>query len=153
MSSWFTIDKQGILTLFFCVVKPLCEHFFDWNCCVDIGSERKIWKSLQNSFFHGKMVKNNLAAWNIPFFWKTVGIFRPFSSPSLWRMFWLKTWYEHVFFKKIRNICYILGRNARNKCFTSKYWKSNIQQISVKYLSFSHPDVSLMTNDLTLIKF
>ena len=50
-SSWFTVDKQGILTLFFYVVKPLYEQFFDWNRCVDIGSERKTWKSVQNSFF------------------------------------------------------------------------------------------------------
>ena len=31
-SSWssrFTSDKQRILTLFFCVVKPLYEQFFD----------------------------------------------------------------------------------------------------------------------------
>ena len=28
----------------------------------------------------------------------------------------------------------------------------SFQQISVKYLSFSHPDISLMTNDLALIK-
>ena len=40
-SSWFTGDKQGILTLFFCVVKPLYEQFFDWNRSVDIGSEGK----------------------------------------------------------------------------------------------------------------
>ena len=43
--------QQGPLTLFFCVVKPLYEQFFDWNCCVDIGSEGKIWKSVQNTAF------------------------------------------------------------------------------------------------------
>ena len=52
------IGKQGTLTLFFCVVKPLYEQFFDWNCCVDIGSEGKIWKSVQNSFFAEKMKIN-----------------------------------------------------------------------------------------------
>ena len=40
-SSWFAADKQGILTLFLCVVKPLYEQFFDWSYCVDIGSEEK----------------------------------------------------------------------------------------------------------------
>ena len=47
-------DKQGTLTLFFCVVKPLYKQFFDWNQFLDIGSEGKIWKSVQNSFFHWK---------------------------------------------------------------------------------------------------
>ena len=45
-------NKELSLTLFFCVVKPLYEQFFDWNCCVDISSEGKIWKSVQNSLFH-----------------------------------------------------------------------------------------------------
>ena len=79
------IGKQGTLTLFFCVVKPLYEQFFGWNCWVDIGSEGKIWKSVQNSlltaFFTGKMKINHLGTWNIPFSWQTVGIFRPFASP------------------------------------------------------------------------
>ena len=43
-SSWFTSEKQGILTFFFCVVKPLYEQFFDWNRC--IGSEGKTRKSV-----------------------------------------------------------------------------------------------------------
>ena len=50
-SSWFISDKQWTLNLFFCVAKPLYGQFFDWNCCVDIGSEGKIWKSVQNSLF------------------------------------------------------------------------------------------------------
>ena len=25
-------DLQGTLFLFFCIVKPLYEQFFDWNC-------------------------------------------------------------------------------------------------------------------------
>ena len=45
-------DKQGTLTLFFCVVKPLYEQFFDWNYHVDISSDGKIWKAVQNSLSH-----------------------------------------------------------------------------------------------------
>ena len=50
-SSWFISDKQWTLNFFFCVAKPFYGQFFDWNCCVDIGSEGKIWKSVQNSLF------------------------------------------------------------------------------------------------------
>ena len=36
-SSWFTDGKQGTLTLFSCLVKPLYEQFFDWNRYVGIS--------------------------------------------------------------------------------------------------------------------
>ena len=53
-SSWFTGDKQETSTLVFCVVKPLYGQIFNCNCRVDIGSEAKMWKSVQNSIFHWK---------------------------------------------------------------------------------------------------
>ena len=112
-SSWFTSDKQGTLTLFFCVVKHRYKKIFDWNCCVDIGSEGKIWKSVQNSlltaFFTEKMKINHLETGNIPFSWQTVDSFRPFSSP--WEdFFWLTTWYIHVFSRKSQNSVTCLGK-------------------------------------------
>ena len=84
-SSWFTGEKIETLILFVFVVKRLYEQFFDWNCFVVIGSEGKIWKSVQNSllaaFFTGKMKINHLKNWNIPFSWQTVDIFMLFLSP------------------------------------------------------------------------
>ena len=41
-STWFTGDKQGTLTLFFCVIKPLYGQFFDWKSRVDIVFEGEI---------------------------------------------------------------------------------------------------------------
>ena len=121
-SSWFTGDKQGTLNLFFCVVKPLYEHFFDWNCCVDIGSEGKIWKSVQNSlltaFFTGKMKINHLGTWNIPFSWQTVDILGLFQIPG--KNFLIKNMVRTCVFKTSTKICYTFGKNARNKCFRSK---------------------------------
>ena len=77
-SRWFTGDKQGTLTLFFRVVKPLYKQFFDWNYCVDIGSEGKTWKLVQNSlltpFFTWKIKINYLETWNIQCSWTTVDI-------------------------------------------------------------------------------
>ena len=49
-------------------------------------------------------------------------------------------------FKKIIKICYIFGKNARNKCFDS------FQHISAKNLSLPYPYISLMTKDLAQIK-
>ena len=113
-SSWFTGDKQGTLILFFCVVKPLCEQFFDWNCCVDTGSEGKIWKSVQNSlltgFFTGKMKINRLETWNIPFSWQTVDIFRPFLGSGGECFDWKQ---GTCAFKKITKMCYILGNKSK----------------------------------------
>ena len=56
-----------------------------------------------------------------------------------------------MFFKKIRNICYFFGGGMQEVSALQASIDS-FQQISVKYLSFSHPDISLMTNDLALIK-
>ena len=42
-------------------------NFFDWNCCVDIGSKGKIWKSVQNSLFHWKREDNLLGDVKYPF--------------------------------------------------------------------------------------
>ena len=141
-SSWFTGDKQGTLILFFCVVKPLCEQFFDWNCCVDTGSEGKIWKSVQNSlltgFFTGKMKINCLETWNIPFSWQQVDIFRSFLGP------WGDWKQGTCVFKKITKICYILGKNKQEISALEANINS-FQRISVKYLPFPHPDNSLMT--------
>ena len=54
-------------------------------------------------------------------------------------------------FKKITKIYYIFGKNARNKCFKSKYrqFSSNFGQI---FASFPQPDIKLMIKDLTQIK-
>ena len=125
-SSWFTGDKQGILTLFFCVVKPLYGQLFNWNCCVDIGSEGKIWKSIQNSIFHWKNEDKSFMEVKYTIF-LTVGIFRPFSSPSGKNVL-IKNMVHTFFFKKITKICCIFGKNARNKCFRSKY-----QQLSANF--------------------
>ena len=137
-SSWFTSElKQGTLTLFFCVVKPLYEQFFDWNC-VNIGSEGKIWKSVQNSlltaFFTEKMKINHLDTGNIPFSWQTVDSFRPFSSP--WEdFFWLTTWYIHVFSRKSQNSVTCLGKMQEISALEANI--DSFQQISVKCLLFS----------------
>ena len=145
-SSWFSGDKQGTLTLFFSVVKPVYEQFFVWNCCVNLGFEGKIWKLVQNSFltgfFTGKMKINLLGTWNIPFSWQTV-------RTSLGRIFWLKTWYIHVFSRKSQKVD-IFGKNARDECFRSKYWQFSANL--VKYFPFPHLDVSLMAKDLAQIK-
>ena len=133
-SSWFTGDKQETLTLFFCVVKPLYEQCFDWNCCVDIGSEGKIWKWVQNNlltaFFFRKMKKNHLKTWNIPFVLQTVDIFRPFSST--WEeCFNLKKHGTYMCFQENHKNLFIFGENARNKYFRSKYqqFPANFGQI------------------------
>ena len=119
-SSWFTGTKQGTLILFFWVAKPLYELVFDWNYCRGIGSEGKIWKSVQNSFFTKKMKVNQLGMWNIPFSWQTDSIFRPFSNP--WgKCFDSKHKCIHVLLKKIKKNCYIFGKHSRNKCFRNKY--------------------------------
>ena len=56
----------------------------------------------------------------------------------------------NVFAKKITKICYILGENARYKCFKSKYrqFPANFGQM----FAFSTPGISLMTKDLAQIK-
>ena len=80
-NSWFTSDKQGTLTLSFCVIKPIYEQFFDWNCCVDTGSEDKMWKSVLNSFFHWKNEDISFGDMKYTHFLANSGYFRSFSSP------------------------------------------------------------------------
>ena len=116
------------------------------SSCVDIGSEGKIWKSVQNSlltaFFTEKMKINHLDTGNIPFSWQTVDSFRPFSSP--WEdFFWLTTWYIHVFSRKSQNSVTCLGKMQEISALEANI--DSVQQISVKYLPFPHPDISLMT--------
>ena len=105
-SSWFTGDKQGTLTLFFCVVKPLYKQFFDWNCCVDIGSEGKIWKLVQNSlltpFFTWKIKINYLETWNIQFSWQTVDILGLFQVSG--KNVLVKNMVHTCVFKKVTKI-------------------------------------------------
>ena len=110
-SSWFTGDKQGTLNLFFCVVKPLYEHFFDWNCCVDIGSEGKIWKSVQNSFFAEKMKINLKKKLYGPFLWMGFNYLKATATSrrqftfynSVPRNFWYSFYCPR---KDERNICH-----------------------------------------------
>ena len=114
-SSWFTGEKQGILTFFFFVVEPLYEQFFDWNCCVDMGSEGKIWKSFQNSlltlFFTWKIKINHLFTWNIPFSWQTVDIFRPFQVSG--KNVLIKNKVHTCVFKKITKIYYTFAKKYK----------------------------------------
>ena len=129
-SSWFTGDKQGTLTLFFCVVIPLYDQFFDWNCCVDIASEGKVWKSVQKSlltaFFTGTIT------WGIEIYhfsaklWTFLGYFQVPGKNVL-----IKNKVHTCIFKKITKIYYIFGKNARNKCFRIKYrqFSANFGQI------------------------
>ena len=51
----------------------------------------------------------------------------------------------HVFFKRITKISYIFRNNARISALDTNI--DNFQQISVKYLPFPHPSISLMTKD------
>ena len=109
-------------------------------------------KSVQNSlltaFFTGKMKINQLGTWNIPFSWQTVDIFRPFSSP----------WEECFDWKHVTYMCF--QENPKNLLFLRKMQEisaleaniDSFQHISVKYLPFPHPDISLMIKDLTQIK-
>ena len=135
----FLCCETTLWTLFW--LELLCRYRF-WRENMKITSEQlfsleKWWKITWRPaiyLFSGKQ-------------WGFLGLFQVPVKNAL-----VKNMVRTCVFKKIRNICYILGGNARNKCFTSKYWQSNIQQISVKYLSFSHPYISLMTNDLALIK-
>ena len=110
-SSWFSGDKQGTSTLFFCVIKPLYGQFFDWNCCVDIDSEGKIWKSVQpfNSLFQWKNEYKSFGDVKYTIFLANSGRFQAFSK-SLERMFWLKTWYIHVFSRKSQKFVIFLGK-------------------------------------------
>ena len=119
---------------------------------IDIGSGVKIQKTVQNSlltaFLTGKMKINHLGTWNIPFSWQTVDIFRPFSSP----------WEECFDWKHGTYMCF--QENHKNLLFLRKMQEisaleaniDSFQQISVKYLPFPHPDISLMIKDLTQIK-
>ena len=68
-------DKQGTLTLFFCVVKPLYKQFFDCSFCVDMGS-----KGFRTAYFTWKMKINHLEIRNVPFPWKTLRSFGFFQS-------------------------------------------------------------------------
>ena len=157
-SSWFTSElKQGTLTLFFCVVKPLYEQFFDWNCCVDIGSEGKIWKSVQNSlltaFFTGKMKINLLQTWNIPFSgkqWTFLGLFQVPGKNAIF----IKNMVHicvHVFSKK-KSQKFVIFLGKMQEISALEVNINSFQQISVKYLPFSHPDFSLITKNLSQIK-
>ena len=55
-------------------------NFFDWNCCVDIGSKGKIWKSVQNSLFHWKREDNLLGDVKYPFLNKHLTFLGLFQS-------------------------------------------------------------------------
>ena len=114
-SSWFTCDKQGTLTLFFCVVKRLYKQFLiEIVVYIHIGSGAKIRKSVQNrlltAFSTGKIKINHLGTWNIPIYWQTVDIFRPFSSP----------WEECFYWKHGTYMCF--QENHKNLFFGEK-WK------------------------------
>ena len=115
------IDKQGTLTLFFCIVKPLHEQFFDWKYCIDIcteGEKKSVQNGLLTAFFTGKMKINHLGTWNIPFSWQTVDILGLFQIPG--KNFLIKNMVRTCVFKTSTKICYTFGKNARNKCFRSK---------------------------------
>ena len=123
-------ERPSIQLIMTCDIKPL-EQFLAQIVIVDIGSEGKIWKSVQNSLltapFTGKMNINHLGTWIIPFSWKTADIFRPFSSP--WEECFKNMVHTCVFIK-ITKIYNIFGKNARNKCFRSKYQRylANVSQ-------------------------
>ena len=53
-------------------------------------------------------------------------------------------------FKKITKIYYIFGKMQEISALEANI--DSFQQILVKYLPFPHPDISLMTKDLTQIK-
>ena len=124
--SWFTGDKQGTLTLLLCVVKPLYEQFFDWNCCVDIGSGGKYENQFRAAFFHWKNEDKSLGNLKYTIFlanWTFLGLFQVPGKNVL-----IKNMVHTCVFKKITKMYYIFWKNARNKCFRSKY-----QQFSANF--------------------
>ena len=64
-------------------------------------------------------------------------------------MLWLETWYIHVFSRKLQKFIF-LGKIQEISALEANI--DHFKQISVKYLPFPHPDISLMTKDLTPIK-
>ena len=57
--------------------------------------------------------------------------------------------HTYMCFQEITKIYYIFGKKEISVLETNV---NHFQQISVKYLSFPHPDISLMAKDLTQIK-
>ena len=154
-SSWFISDKQWTLNLFFCVAKPLYGQFFDWNCCVDIGSEGKIWKSVQNSLFsklfNWKNEDKSLGnvKFTYPFPCKQWTFSGLFQAPG-----------KNVLIKNMVHTCAFSGKSQKFVIFVGKMQEISaleailavISKFFVKYLSFPHPDISLMMKNFVQIK-
>ena len=101
-----------------------------------------------NSLFHWKNEDKSLEQLRYAIFLANCGHFYTILK-SLGRMFSLKTWYIHVFSRKLRKFIIILGKMQEISALESNI--DSFQQISVKYVPFSHPDISLMTKELTQI--
>ena len=127
--NWFTVDKQGTSILFFSVVKPLFDQFFDWNCCLDIGSKGKIWKSVQNSLFHWKREDNLLGDVKYPFLNKYLTFLGLFQSNG--KNVLIKNMVHRCAFLENHKNLFFFEKNTRNKCFRSKYqqFSANFGQI------------------------
>ena len=130
----------------------LLNHFMD-NFLIEIVVyilvlKEKYENQFRTAFFTGKMKINLLETWNKPFSWQWtfLGLFQV----PLGRMFWLKTWYIHVFSRKSQKCVVFLGEMQEISALEVNI--NSFQQISVKYLPFPHPDISLMTKDLAQIK-
>ena len=65
-------------------------------------------------------------------------------------MFWLKTWYIHVFSRKSQKFVKFLEKMQEISALEANI--NSFKQISVKYLPFPHPDISLMTKHSPQIK-
>ena len=121
--------------MFFCVVKPLYEQFFEWNFCVDIGSEGKILKSVQNSFFYCKNEDKSLGDVKYPFpgkKWAFLVLFQAHGKNVLIKIVVHTCVFQenHIFLGKMQEIG------------VSKAYIGSLQQILVKYLPFPHSGIS-----------
>ena len=130
----------------------LLNHFMD-NFLIEIVVyilvlKEKYENQFRTAFFTGKMKINLLGTWNKPFSWQWtfLGLFQV----PLGRMFWLKTWYIHVFSRKSQKCVVFLGEMQEISALEVNI--NSFQQISVKYLPFPHPDISLMTKYLAEIQ-
>ena len=65
-------------------------------------------------------------------------------------MFLLKICYIHVFSRKSQKFFILFGKIQEISALEANI--DSFQQILVKYLPLSYPDISLMTKDLTQIK-
>ena len=103
-----------------------------------------------NSLLHWKNEDKSFGDVKYTIFLANSGHFLAFFM-SLGKMFWLKTWYIHVFSRKSRKFVIFLGKMQEINAFEANI--DSFQQIFVKYLLFPHPDISLMTKYLAQIKF